>query len=171
MRNKALFSIIRIAFAVLIILAIIYFAISLASVGYDFGYRVFTETAVDEEPGKDVLVQISEGMSESDVAKSLEEKGLIRDSRLFLLQFKLSVYKGKLVPDVYTLNTSMTPKQMMAVITASEQETESTEGTEAVYEDPDEESTEDVTYDGIDAGDEETRTEDGVSDASDEEAD
>jgi UPF0755 protein len=93
--------------------------------GYEFGYRVFTETAIDEAPGKDVMVLVKEDMSQKEIAEMLEEKGLVRDSRLFLLQLKLSAYSGKLVPGVYTLNTSMEPKEMMVVMaTVPEVETE-----------------------------------------------
>ena len=63
----------------------------------------------------------------------LEEKGLVRDSRLFYLQLKLSAYSGKIIPGVYTLNTSMTPKDMIVLMATSTEGTESTESaTEAV---------------------------------------
>jgi UPF0755 protein len=108
---------------------VVYFGARLAYTGYDFGYRVFTETAVDEAPGKDVLIQIREDMSEYEIAQLLEERGLVRNARLFFLQLKLSVYKGKVVPGVYTLNSSMTPQELMAAI-SPEEETESTESAE-----------------------------------------
>jgi UPF0755 protein len=128
-KNKVLFSFIRIGITVIVILLVVYFGVKLAYTGYDFGYRVFTEGAVDEAPGKDVLIQIREDMSEYEVAQLLEERGLVRNARLFFLQLKLSVYKGKVVPGVYTVNTSMTPQELMAAI-SPEEETESTEDTE-----------------------------------------
>lgn len=136
--NKALFNFIRIAFTIMIILLVVYVTIGLASKGYDFGYRVFTESAMDEAPGKDVMVLVREDMSERDIAKLLEEKGLIRDSGLFYLQLKLSAYSGDLLPGVYTLNTSMKPKEMMVIMASETEDTESgdtaeesTEGTQA----------------------------------------
>jgi UPF0755 protein len=128
-KNKVLFSFIRIGITVIVILLVVYFGVKLAYTGYDFGYRVFTEGAVDEAPGKDVLIQIREDMSEYEVAQLLEERGLVRNARLFFLQLKLSVYKGKVVPGVYTVNTAMTPQELMAAI-SPEEETESTEETE-----------------------------------------
>ena len=124
--NKALITFIRVAFGVLLILLAIYAGTRLCSVGYDFGYRVFTEPAVDKAPGKDVMVQIKEGMSAKEIGELLEEKGLVRDAKLFYIQLKLSAYSKKIVPDIYTLNTSMTAKDMMVVMSAVE-ETESTE--------------------------------------------
>ena len=55
----------------------------------------------------------------------LEAEGLIRDSKLFFAQLKLSAYSGKLLPGTYTLNTSMTGKEMIAVMgTGAEESTE-----------------------------------------------
>ena len=125
-KNKALFSFIRIGISVIVILVVVYFGARFAFVAYDFGYRVFTETAVDEAPGRDALIQIKEDMSEHDIARLLEEKGMVRDANLFYLQLKLSVYSGKEVPGVYTVNSSMTPKEIMAAI-SPEPETETTE--------------------------------------------
>jgi UPF0755 protein len=128
-KNKVLFSFIRMGITVIVILLVVYFGVKIAYTGYDFGYRVFTEGAVDEAPGKDVLIQIREDMSEYEIAQLLCERGLVRDARLFYLQLKLSVYKGKVVPGVYTVNTSMTPQELMAAI-SPEEETESTEEAE-----------------------------------------
>jgi UPF0755 protein len=128
-KNKVLFSFIRMGITVIVILLVVYFGVKIAYTGYDFGYRVFTEGAVDAAPGKDVLIQIREDMSEYEIAQLLEERGLVRNARLFFLQLKLSVYKGKVVPGVYTLNSSMTPQELMAAI-SPEEETESTESAE-----------------------------------------
>lgn len=128
--NKALFSFIKFAFSVMIILLIVYATIHLSKTGYEYGYRFFTETAVDEAPGEDVMVQVKPDMSNRQIAVMLEEKGLIRDSRLFSFQLKLSAYNHSIVPGVYTLNTSMTPKELMIAMSPEEQttETDSTEG-------------------------------------------
>lgn len=127
--NKALFSFIKIAFSVMVILLVVYATIHLSKTGYDYGYRLFTETAVDEAPGKDVLVQVKPDMSNKQVAQMLEDKGLVRDSKLFYLQLKLSAYSHSIAPGVYTLNTSMTPKELMIAM-SPEESTESTESTE-----------------------------------------
>ena len=131
--NKVLFTFIKIAFGILVVLLIVYAAINLSGLGFDFGYRVFTESAIDNPPGKDVLVQVKDDTSEKELGVILEEKGLVRDSRLFYLQLKLSAYSGKIIPGVYTLNTSMTTKDMIVLMATSTEGTESTESaTEAV---------------------------------------
>ncbi len=57
---------------------------------------------------------------EEDLQILLEEKGLVRDGKLFYLQYKLSAYDNKIQPGVYTLNTSMLPKEMMIEMCPSE---------------------------------------------------
>lgn len=94
---------------------------------YDFGFRIFTEEAVSPEPGRDVAVTIVQGDSTTDVGKMLEEKGLIRDYKLFIVQKKCSVYDADIKPGFYTLNTSMTAEDMFAII-AGKKEGEGEEG-------------------------------------------
>lgn len=129
--NKALFSFIKFAFSVMVILLIVYATIHLSKAGYEYGYRFFTETAVDEAPGKDVLVQVKPDMSSRQLAAVLEEKGLIRDRKLFLLKLKISAYNHSIKPGVYTLNTSMTPKELMIAM-SPEDATEALDSTESV---------------------------------------
>ena len=64
----------------------------------------------------DRLVQVKDSMSEMEIAEMLEEKGLIRDRFLFVLQLKVSGYSGKLKAGPYTLNTSMTAEEMLRVM-------------------------------------------------------
>lgn len=98
---------------------------------YDFGFRVFTEEAMSPAPGRDVAVTIVAGDSTMDVGKMLEEKGLIRDSKLFYVQKKCSVYDDDIKPGFYTLNTSMTAEDMFAIIAGKKNsEGEEDEGSE-----------------------------------------
>lgn len=120
--NKALFGFIRIAFTVMMVLLVIYLGVNLCRVGYDFGYRVFTEPAIEDSPGRDILVQIKDDTSSKDIGRILEDKGLVRDGKLFYLQYKLSAYYGKISPNVYTLNTSMTPKEMIVLMATTVKE-------------------------------------------------
>lgn len=114
--NKSLAGILKFLFTILIVSGCAYVGVILVTTAYDFGYRVFTESAVAAEPGEDVLVQIEDGMSDFALGKELEEKGLVRDGKLFALQLILSAYHNKLESGVYTLNTSMTPKEMIVSI-------------------------------------------------------
>lgn len=110
---------------VLIAVLVIMFIYKGAVIAYDYGYRVFKEEPVAESPGVDVTVEITVGKSALQIGEILETKGLIRDAKLFYVQNLLSNYKDKLQAGVYTLNTSMTMEEMMAVMSpVSEEETD-----------------------------------------------
>lgn len=101
---------------VLIVCALYYVGLS----SYSFGYRVYTEPAVSSGSGQSMLVQVTGEMSLKDLAEVLEEKGLIRDARLFYLQATLCKFEPKM--GNYTLKTSMTPSQMMEAMTPIEED-------------------------------------------------
>ncbi|MBR4026293.1 MAG: endolytic transglycosylase MltG [Lachnospiraceae bacterium] len=123
--NKVIYKFIRFAFSVMLILLIIYGTVHVSLIAYDFGYRVFIESAIDEIPGTDVVVTIESYMGAEEIGQVLEEKGLVRDKNLFFIQLKLSAYSNKILSGTYTLNTSMTPKEMMIVMsTVPEEDTE-----------------------------------------------
>ncbi len=127
--NKIIYKFVSISFSILVLLLVVLGLVRLGSFCYDFGYRVFTEEPIAIAPGRDVDVQVTADMSEMDIGGMLEEKGLIRDKALFFAQLKLSAYSGKLLPGAYTLNTSMTSKEMMAELAAvPETETETEDG-------------------------------------------
>ena len=107
--STILSAIVKIAIAIWIVNFI--YTKSLAA--YDFGYRVFTEAPISPAPGRDVVVSYTQGKSFKDLAKNLEEKGLVRDYKLALVQMYVSVYKDTIKPGSYTLNTSMTTEEMM----------------------------------------------------------
>ncbi len=138
--NKIIIKFVRISFSLLVILLVIFGLTKIGMAGYEFGYRVFTEKAMSGAPGEDITVQITSDMSDREVGEMLEEKGLIRDAGLFYVQLRISSYAGKLQQGVYVLNTSMEPKEIMAVLSAVTEE--SVEDTEAVTEEDTENSTE-----------------------------
>jgi UPF0755 protein len=76
---------------------------------------------------------------------------MVRNAKLFFLQMKLSVYNGKAVPGVYTVNSSMTPQELMAAISPENEETEETESTATVISTEEPAADED---DGVDVDDE-----------------
>lgn len=114
-------TIIKIAIAAVVI----YFVYNTAVGAYDYGFRVFAEPPMEEAPGTVVNVVIAEGTSQTEVGKLLEEKGLVREAKLFNIQEIVSEYKDKIRPGAYELNTSMTAEEILAVIAA---EPETVEG-------------------------------------------
>ena len=122
--NKVVFRFVSISFSILILLVVFIGVFKATTYCYDFGYRIFTETPVAEYPGNDVVIQISEGDSAFDIGKQLEEKGLVRDSKLYVAQYYLSAYKDEILPGTYTLNTSMEAKEMMDVMSTPVEDAE-----------------------------------------------
>ncbi len=100
----------------LFILVALYYIHKAALWAYDFGYRIFTEEPVSSGVGVEVEITIPEGSGAMDIGEILEERGLIRDHKLFFLQEKLSQYRGKMKPGTYELSTAMTAEEMMEVM-------------------------------------------------------
>lgn len=122
--RKIVMRVVSISFSVLVIVLVIFALTKLGSYAYQFGYRVFTEKPMSTGEGRDVVVRLDGGMDGKEVGEMLEKKGLIRDAALFAVQLKMSSYNGKLKPGIYTLNTSMTAREMMQVMSPAEEETE-----------------------------------------------
>lgn len=85
--------------------------------GYSLGHEVFSPTAVAEAPGTDKEFTIRNGESLSEVAEELEKSGLINNKLIFIIQAKFFDYE--VYPGTYTLNTSMTSRDMMKAIDES----------------------------------------------------
>lgn len=57
-------------------------------------------------------------------------QGPCKGSQLFYLQLKLSAYSGHIKPGIYTLNTSMTAKDMMVIMSSDKSDEEQTQTVE-----------------------------------------
>lgn len=103
----------RFGLYVCVIIAVVYIGKS----AFDFGYAIFNQVPMaNEEDGRDITVVVENGDSVYQIGKTLKNKGLIEDAKIFVIQEKLSTYKGKLQVGTYILNTSMDMEEMMAVL-------------------------------------------------------
>ena len=116
-------STVQLIFKVVLFTVIIMYIVKAATAAYDYGYRVFTESPVSYGEGRIISVYIEDGSSALDVGEMLEDKGLIRDGRLFMVQELLSENHGKIQPGIYDLSTTMTAQEILEVI-AQEPETD-----------------------------------------------
>ncbi len=105
-----------------VLAAVVVFVFRGATQAYDFGYRVFADEPVSVSGGRTITVGISENASVKEIAEMLEEKGLIEDSRLFVVQEFLSSYHKEILPGIYDLSTDMTAEQMLEVMSTPAQE-------------------------------------------------
>lgn len=126
--------ILKVAVAVVIIMAI-YRGTILA---YDYGYRVFEEPAMSSGEGRVISVTIKEGMSAKEMGRLFLSKGLIRDEKLFIVQYYLSEFRKDMKTGDFELSTAMTVEEMMEAMTKEpvEEEPEPT-GAEELPEDAD----------------------------------
>lgn len=106
--------VVKVAVAAIVIFLIYKYAVRF----YDFGKNVFGAPAMEEGEGTEVTVAIVEGKSVKEIGRILQDKGLIKDARLFYFQELLSGEHGKLKPGIYTLNTNMTPKEIIQTLAA-----------------------------------------------------
>lgn len=107
----------KVALTVLVVV----FVYKAAVKAYSFGYSIFDDEPMSAEPGREVTVSITEGKSVKEIGEILASKGLVEDGTVFYLQNLLSSYKDELQPGMYTLNTSMTPTEIMAAMSATEE--------------------------------------------------
>ncbi|MBQ4283264.1 MAG: endolytic transglycosylase MltG [Lachnospira sp.] len=111
--------VIQVSLDVLLVVLSAFLIFWLAGKVYTFGYNIFNEQAVDTlENARVTEVTVPENVTAEKLAEIIYEKGLVTDKTIFYLQVKLSDYNDKFVAGTYTLNTAMTPTEMMKVITS-----------------------------------------------------
>ena len=79
----------------------------------NFAREVFCEEAAESPPGREIEVRIPEGAAAREIGRILKRSGLIRDVNVFLVQERLSPYHGRIRGGTFTLNTSMTPAEIL----------------------------------------------------------
>lgn len=135
-------AIIHIALTVIILTGIAMLFYTGIKKAYAAGYSLLGTSAVAEEPGTDKLFVVEEGMSKSECMSDLKKAGLIRDSYIALFQewfYELDIYPG-----TYTLNTSMTVREILEELNkepetvAETQEEPETAGAQTETEAPEE---------------------------------
>lgn len=82
--------------------------------GYAFGHEIFFAKAMEAAPGTDKMFVIPEGQSTSETIHMLKEQGLI-DNEL-AIQIQMRFYEYEIQPGTYTLNTSMTSKDILRLL-------------------------------------------------------
>jgi len=109
---------------IVIYAVIIFFLIKGIHKTYDFAYRIFGDVSVEEEPGRDVKIQILKGESTMNVATKLETNKLIPDKYSFFLKVQIgninmgsSKKKYEIKGGTYVLNTSMNYDEILNIIT------------------------------------------------------
>lgn len=114
----AVYSVVKIVVIILVIMVVY----RLGSMAYSYGERIFGEPPMESAPGTDIVITMGSEDSVRDIAENLKAAGLIRDAGLFVLQERLAGYKEGVKAGTYTLNTSMTPEELIQTMAASSDE-------------------------------------------------
>lgn len=110
-----------------ILLNIVFYAIvvivtkKMCTTAYDYGYQIFGDVSVQEEPGYDVEIRILEGESSMEIAKKLDYNQIVVNAYTFYIRTQLTIGEDNpIIPGTYLLNTSMTYDQVLQTITDPE---------------------------------------------------
>ena len=114
--KQIIFAVVGTVVKVVVAAVVLMFIYRYAIVAYDSGYRLFGETAIDEEPGREVSLVVSKGDTAEKIGEMMEQKGLIRDSWLYIVHEKLSDLENGVAPGTYELNTAMTVEEMVEIM-------------------------------------------------------
>lgn len=103
---------------------VVSFVLRASKEAYDFGFRVFADQPMSIIGGRTITVGIAEDADIKDIAEMLEEKGLIDDANLFVVQELLSAYHGEIIPGIYDLSSNMTAMEMLEIMSTPAEEAE-----------------------------------------------
>lgn len=107
---------------VVVVILAVYYTYRGAMACYDYGYRIFAEPAIASGEGRTVTVTVTEDMSPMEIGELFESKGLVRDARLFMLQYYFSEHLKNVKPGTFELSTTMTAEEMMEVMASPSEE-------------------------------------------------
>lgn len=124
--NRVTGAIIKVSLRLIIYALVILILYEGVTIGYEFGHEIFASTAVSPAPGTDKTIVVEDGRSSLQVGKQLEEEGLIRNGYAFWIQSMF--YEYDIYPGAYVLNTSMTSKEMLEVLSVKPEKTEEAPG-------------------------------------------
>lgn len=117
MKSERLIGVVISAILKLIVAVVVVYAVYQGAMTcYNYGYRIFTEPAVSSGTGRVVTITLKEDATATELGELFAEKGLVRDAKLFALQYMFSEYRKDLIPGTYDLSTAMTAEEMMEVM-------------------------------------------------------
>lgn len=96
--------------------------ICLGQTTYKYTHAVFSEKAMEEEPGRTVKIRIPEDVSSEKLAQVLEDNGLIEDAGVFKMQMKMADFGDTVKAGTYELNTSMKPSEMFKILSETNED-------------------------------------------------
>lgn len=96
---------------------VIFLFIKAATLAYDFSYQVFGNPAMSKYNQETVNIDVPEGTTVKEVAKTLKDKDLVKYEAAFVLRMKLAKLSDKIQPGTYALSQSMTADDIVLALT------------------------------------------------------
>lgn len=135
--NRITTAIITISIKLMVLALLILLLYEAVVRGFAFGHEIFYAEAAEAAPGREITVEIKEGETAKEAAGNLKKKGLITNDFAFWFQSIFYDYQD-IYPGTYTLNTSMTSKEILRELNAKpEEESEASPKARTVSEDTD----------------------------------
>ncbi|NLP33600.1 MAG: hypothetical protein GX359_00155 [Clostridiales bacterium] len=107
--------IIRLLMNIMFYIIVVFLIINISREAFQFTYQLYGPVAMDEEPGRDIIIQIKNGESSMDVASKLEVYRAIVNKYSFYAKTKLQ--DASIMAGTYEINTSMTYDEILDIIT------------------------------------------------------
>ncbi len=135
--NRITTAIITISIKLMVLALLILLLYEAVVRGFAFGHEIFYAEAAEAAPGREITVEIKEGETAKEAAGELKKKGLITNDFAFWFQSIFYDYQD-IYPGIYTLNTSMTSKEILRELNVKpEEESEASPKARAVSREAD----------------------------------
>lgn len=119
--NRITTAIITISIKLMVLALLILLLYEAVVRGFAFGHEIFYAEAAEAAPGREITVEIKEGETAKEAAGKLKKKGLITNDFAFWFQSIFYDYQD-IYPGIYTLNTSMTSKEILRELNVKPEE-------------------------------------------------
>lgn len=106
---------IRLLMNIMFYVLVAFLIVNVSKAAFQFTYELYGPVAVENEPGRDILIQIKKGESTMDVASKLEVNRAIVNKYSFYIKTK--VEDVSIMPGTYEINSSMTYNEILEIIT------------------------------------------------------
>lgn len=83
---------------------------------YRFGFQIFSNPVYDKNATTSKTIEVASLDKEVDVAKHLQESGVIEDYRVAYIRLQFSEYKDKIQPGTYQVSGSMPLDEVLATL-------------------------------------------------------
>lgn len=101
-----------------ILVFIIFSCVFIGNLAFNYAYDIAHKPSPESRSIKEVEITVERGATTKEIAKILEEKGLIKNALWFELKSRYYKYDGKFKEGKFVLSTSMDEEEIMEILTS-----------------------------------------------------